>query len=179
MVDHILHAVSDQFDQQGYQTYKWLEDLMFKAYRGEEYHEEFKFVTEFYDSHLPKYQLETQLTLLHHLFKPEQLPNLSLPDIIHALNSLSLPERVSFTAVATCMKLLLVIPASNATSERSFSALRRVKTYLRTTMTQLRLNNLMILHIHQERTDSLNLMHVAQEFVARRETRLRMFGKCE
>ena len=110
MLGHILLAVSNRFDQQGYQTYKRLEDLKFKACRGEEYHEEFKFVTKFYDSDLPKYQVETQLPLLHHLFKPEQLPNLSLPDIIHALNSLSLPERVSFTAVATCTKLLLVIP---------------------------------------------------------------------
>ena len=34
------------------------------------------------------------------------------------------------------------LPATDATSERSFSALRRVKTYLRTTMIQQRLNNL-------------------------------------
>ena len=40
-----------------------------------------------------------------------------------------------------------VDPASNATSERSFSALRRVKTYLSSTMTQCRLNNLMVLHV--------------------------------
>ena len=34
------------------------------------------------------------------------------------------------------VSLILVMPATNATSERSFSALRRVKTFLRTTMTQ-------------------------------------------
>ena len=77
-MDHILQAVSDRFDQQRYQTYKRLEDLMFKACRGEKYQEEFKFVTEFYGSDLSKYQLETQLTLLHHLFKVEQLPDLNL-----------------------------------------------------------------------------------------------------
>lgn len=69
------------------------------------------------------------------------------------------------------------MPASNATSERSFSALRRVKTYLRTTMTQLRLNNLMMLHIHKDRTDSMNLDEVANDFIDRKETRVALFGK--
>ena len=32
------------------------------------------------------------------------------------------------------MKLILVAPATNATSERSFSTPRRLKTYLRSTM---------------------------------------------
>ena len=51
--------------------------------------------------------------------------------------------------------------ASNATSEHSFPALRRVKTYLRTTMTQNHFNNLMVLHIHKDSTDSLDLMNTA------------------
>ena len=59
----------------------------------------------------------------------------------------------------------LVMPASNAVSERSFSTLRRVKTYLRSTMCQDRLNYLIILHVHKERTDALDLKDVANEFV--------------
>ena len=54
--------------------------------------------------------------------------------------------------------------ATNATSERSFSALRRVKSYLRTTMGQQRLNYLMLLHVHKERTDNLDLRSVLNEF---------------
>ena len=77
------------------------------------------------------------------------------------------------------MKLLLVMPATNATSERSFSALRRVKTYLRTQMTQQRLNHLMVLNAHSDKTDALELLLTAQEFVFGREGRLRMFGDCK
>ena len=62
-------------------------------------------------------------------------------------------------------KLVLVAAATNATSERSFSAMRRVKTYLRSTSGQMRTNNLMVLHVHKERTDSLDLVNVANEFV--------------
>ena len=37
------------------------------------------------------------------------------------------------------MRLLLVVPASSAEAERSFSALRRLKTWLRSSMLQTRL----------------------------------------
>ena len=50
-------------------------------------------------------------------------------------------------------KLILVMPATNASSERSFSMLRCMKTYLRSTMKQERLNRIMTLHIHKELTD--------------------------
>ena len=73
------------------------------------------------------------------------------------------------------MQLILVMPATNATSERSFSALRRVKNYLRSTMTQQRLNNLMVLHVHKDITDQIELKAVATEFVADSEHRLNIF----
>ena len=69
------------------------------------------------------------------------------------------------------------MPATNASSERSFSALRRVKSYLHSTLRQDRLNHLMVLHIHNERTDELDLKEVAYKFVGDCEHRLRMFGK--
>ena len=73
------------------------------------------------------------------------------------------------------MKLLLVMPATNASYEHS-SALRRIKTYLRTTMTQQRLNHLMLLHVNKEKTDALDLLQVGRDFVAGRDGRLRTFG---
>ena len=85
-------------------------------------------------------------------------------------NSSLLCEVVAF------VKTIPVMPATNATSERSFSALRRIKTYLCTTMTQPRLNHLMILHVHKDRTDSLDLVACANEFVAGSGYRQRIFG---
>ena len=67
--------------------------------------------------------------------------------------------------------------ASDACSERSFSAMRRLKTYLHSTMGQSRLNHLMILHVHKELTDNLNLIDVANEFVTSNESRLHVFGR--
>ena len=78
--------------------------------------------------------------------------------------------------VVNLMKLILVMPATNSTSEQSFSALRRVKTYLRSTMGQQRLNDLLLLHVHKEITDSLDLKEVINNFV-NSEHRLQIFGK--
>ena len=69
------------------------------------------------------------------------------------------------------------MPATNSTSERSFSAMRRVKSYLRSTMNQERLNSLMILHVHKDQTDVLDLPSVANEFVNKSERRTHVFGK--
>ena len=61
-------------------------------------------------------------------------------------------------------------------SKRSFSALRRIKTYLRSLMSQDRLNHLLLLHVHTELTDSLDLIVVANDFVAESEHRLSIFA---
>ena len=50
-------------------------------------------------------------------------------------------------------KIFMVMPATNAVSERSFSALKRIKSYLRSTTSN---NRLMVLHVHKYKLDKLN-----------------------
>ncbi|XP_060845787.1 zinc finger MYM-type protein 1-like [Rhopalosiphum padi] len=50
---------------------------------------------------------------------------------------------------------ILVIPISSATAERSFSTMRRIKTYNRSTMTGKRLHNLALLSIEREKSEEL------------------------
>jgi len=96
-----------------------------------------------------------------------------------ALQSMTQSQKRFLPQVVVLAKLLLVMPATNAVSERSFSALKRVKTYLRATTTNKRLNHLMLLHIHKEKTDSLNLVDVANLF-SWKDNRHEIFGKfCE
>ena len=72
---------------------------------------------------------------------------------------------------------MLVLPATNATSERSFSALKRIKSALRSTMSQTRINNLMILHVHKDKTDELSANKIGNEFVSNSDHRQSIFGK--
>ena len=91
---------------------------------------------------------------------------LTLKDIVKSVQDMSEAQKMSLCRVWVIFKLLLVMPATNALSEHSFSALRRVKTYLRSTMSQKRLNDSMVLHIHQESVDDLDLKAIGNEFVA-------------
>ena len=74
------------------------------------------------------------------------------------------------------VKLLLVTPATNATSERCFSAMKRVKTYLKNSTSYNRLNHLMFLHVYCDKTDAIDIADVANEFVGDNQTRFRVFG---
>ena len=71
------------------------------------------------------------------------------------------------------VKLLLIIPATNATSERFFSTLRRVKSYLRSSMKQSRLNHLIMCNTCKE---ELYQLAIANSFVHGKENRMNKFG---
>ena len=148
--------------------YRNVQDLLLKAVNNEDCHIEFDFVTIFYGSDFHREILKTQLTVLSSNFKDR---NAMLSDVIKFFKALSPAQRDLLSEVCTLLRLMLVMPATNAVSERLFSALRRVKSYLRSTITQSRLNDLLRLHIHRELTDKLNLIDIANEFIFGHEHR--------
>ena len=70
-----------------------------------------------------------------------------------------------------------MLPAANAESERSFSKMKLIKTYLRSSMSQKRLNHFMTFAVYPELVDELNLKEIGEEFVAKRSGRESVFGK--
>ena len=64
------------------------------------------------------------------------------------------------------MKLVFVGAATSATPERYFSLVRRLKTWLRSTMSQKHFNSLAILSFHKLFNDKVFLVDIANEFVA-------------
>ena len=69
----------------------------------------------------------------------------------------AVPEvRVLFPQIENLVRLLLVRPVSSCEAERSFSALRRLKTWLRSSMTQVCLNSVTLCHVHQNILDELD-----------------------
>ena len=61
------------------------------------------------------------------------------------------------THLCLVVQLVLLIPGTSCTTERSFSSLRRLKTYLRSTMKQRRLNHLAVLHLHKRYVDIIDI----------------------
>ena len=122
--------------------------------------------------------LHTQLAMVRQMMStdPEQTP-FTLATIVDKLVSMDPVVRRLFPQVETIVRLLLTIPCSSAEAERSFSGLRRLKTYLRNSMSQARLNHLAILHVHQEMTDGIDVLSVARDFVAKSDSRMFTFGR--
>jgi hypothetical protein len=100
----------------------------------------------------------------------------SVTEVVDILRSESCTVRAMLSQCVKLVTLILCIPASVASAERSFSALRRVKTYLRSTMGQPRLSHLPILHIHREMVRQLKRSDILREFVHQRPERRSVFG---
>lgn len=100
----------------------------------------------------------------------------SVSSVAEKLRSLDPAIRKMFSEVEQLVRLLLTVPCSNAEAERSFSALRRLKTYLRNSMDQERLNHLAVMHVHQDRLDIVDKTMIAKEFVSKCATRQAVFG---
>jgi hAT family C-terminal dimerisation region len=74
--------------------------------------------------------------------------------------------------VTILLRLFGTIPVSNATAERSFSALKRLKTYLRCTMGEERLTGLALLHVNEStKVDPDEIMEL---YAGKKERRIRL-----
>jgi len=62
------------------------------------------------------------------------------------------------------LRIFLTITVSVATCERSFSKLKLIKNYLRSSMNTLRLRNLATLSMEQQLTDEINFDIATEEF---------------
>ena len=75
----------------------------------------------------------------------DQLEKMSLVD------ALTFADKEFFPNVYEVLKLILTLPVGSVPCERSFSILRRLKDWSRSTMTEERLNGLALLYIHQDK----------------------------
>ena len=74
------------------------------------------------------------------------------------------------------LKLYLTIALSSATAERSFSTMRRIKTWIRAATDINHLNNTMFSNIHNQRMDAIDIGKVAEEFCFTNDARRNYFG---
>ena len=78
--------------------------------------------------------------------------------------------------VSKVLPLVVLHPATAATCERSFSLMRVIKSYLRSTMTNERFNHLSVLKHYTDELIEIDLGDVMADFVAANDTRLNTFG---
>lgn len=173
-LDLIVSCTEDRFNQSGYRTLRNVQELLLKAASGEPFEEELRFVITFNGSDFDALLLPTQLEIFSQNFQTDG--KVTVLEIVNYFQNCSDGRLQLLSEVSKLVRLLLVMPATNAGSEMSFSAVRRIKSYLRSTMSQQRLNHLMLLHVHKDRTDGLDLVDVANDFLFGSEHRKNLFG---
>lgn len=175
-----IASIQQRFDQPGFVVYQNLQELLTKAAKKECYQQQYDYIISFYKDDFNPIRLKTQLDLLGTQLSDSDNSSqghLTFFDVVNFLRDLSAAQKEFFSEVTILAKLLLVMPATNASSERAFSSLRRTKTYLRNTMGQECLNHVMLLNIHKEHADNLVPSDIANEFVHGSEHHFQIFGK--
>ena len=100
----------------------------------------------------------------------------SIQEYCELLPAKGAPFRALFPHLVQLIQLLIVVPATSATAERSFSC-RRVKTWLRSTMSQTRLNNTVLLHSMLTDIKTPDVSTVTNDFInLNDQRRRRIFG---
>ncbi|KAK0155291.1 Zinc finger MYM-type protein 1 [Merluccius polli] len=162
VLDTVDTQISERFMQPGIQTLKEIENTLLTPTANDAAIRRYP--------ELKEDDLRVQLAMFKRKYKVS-----TTADAVHALKEMPPEVRGLFDQVETLVRLLMVVPISSAEAERSFSGLRRLKTWLRSTMTQKRLNGIAVCHIHQERLDSLKKQEIAQQYVQGVERRRDVF----
>lgn len=86
-------------------------------------------------------KLKPQITIIKDMVRGVK-PTVQTPEDVMQL---LWPMRTAFPDATQFIQLVLTLPVSSAQAGRPFSCLKHVKTYLRSTMCEQRLNNLPVL----------------------------------
>ena len=150
-VDSVLANIDAFFTSMDFTSYKQLSDMLTSGVVDEDVVSRYPELSE---------SLRQELTFFCRQYEHSSVDKVRLTfrDMVPELRKL-------FSQVSTLLRLLLVSPANSCSAERSFSALRLIKTWLRSTMSQQRLNHVMVCHVHRTRLAECSPRDIAAEFV--------------
>ena len=177
--DLIYNELEERFNRQHTHSIILLESLLLNAANGNAYQTYIDQVKQTpYKDDVNFDDLARHLLILPDIIKkadPVIKKVTSIQTICDVMNTNDAFKEVLPT-VHQLLSLYLTVPVSSATSERSFSALKRLLAPFRTSMTEQRLTNCFLIHVHKSLTDELDLTAVAKEFIDQTDERRKYFG---
>ena len=176
--DLLVNELQSRFEQPSVGPVLAIERLLMKAANQESTDFEIGLLKESickedFDFAVLERQVPVITDVIHQVF-PTVKKVTSIRTVCDALTEHSYRQMLS--EVHKLLRLYLTLPVTSSTSERAFSTLRRLLNYLRSTMTEKRLNNCLLLHVHKDLTDSLNLHDIAVQFINANDERIKYFG---
>ena len=147
MIDNVAEAIKNVFNQPDYQMYIHKQKTLLKGAAGLDVDQHISMLQTIYKNEFDYIPLKSQLLRLSSSLKLELQSNmpLTMKGLIRQMQELNPGKKAFLSQVIQLVQYCLVMSALNAVIERRSSVLRRIKTYLRNTMTQNRLNHTMFL----------------------------------
>ena len=87
------------------------------------------------------------------------------------LSNFIYPYREPFFELYKIIQIAMTLPVTSAACERSFSRLRMIKTYLRNSMADDRLDNLATIAMHRHRSENLDMNKIVLQFAGQHKNR--------
>ena len=186
VIDLMKGELDRRFQHPAFEIMREIENLLVKSCNGVSVQTLFplseKFTTLYCDL-LDLDMLKVQLAMLPDLLKTiNEQQNLGIKSVTSVSTIVDLINANTFSKtflsqVDRLLRIYLTVPMNTATAERTFSCLRRLKNYLRSTMSQKRLNHVILTHTHKERTDLIDVLEIAELFISVNDRRRNYFGK--
>ena len=178
-LDTVISELKRRFEQKGMGVAQELETLLLSAANGSTFSVPQSMI-EIYSKDIDVRKLRNQLELLPDVILPASCDKVAtvrqLAQLLDDVQANSPTTKVLMSEVNKLLQIYYTLPITSATAERTFSAMRRLKNYMRATMTQKRLNNIMLMHCHKDRVDALDLITVAKTFIDANDRRHKFFG---
>ena len=156
LLDHVINELTARFDFSTVTVYNGLcivpAKMISMVYGNLNWKKKFRSFVHFYESDLPNpLALDSELELWENYWinftgsRPET--------VAQTLKQVNLKL---FANLEIVLRILATIPVTSCECERTFSALRRLKDYSRSTMLGSRLNGLSLMYIHQDIVPGIN-----------------------
>ena len=173
-IDNIKQAIMTRFNQPSFKVFSTIEQLLLKGIEEDDISVEIAESQKIYGEDVNFGSISSELQSLKTVLNGDKPSHIH--DVVKTLKSRDRTTWLLIPSVIKVIKLLLVMASTSATAERSFSSMQRLKTWLRSTMKQKRLNSLAILSTHKDLTDEINFAEVGNTFVSGHEYRYNHFG---
>lgn len=174
--DTVQSCVSDRFSATGLSTVTEVEEEMMRIIKNPQGNFSLNKAKVFFQGDIDTDRLLLHLKMLGDIVKQKNINIASMWDVKTLLADENNALKDLLNEVVDCIHILRTVPVTSVTSERSFSSLRRLKSYLRSTMGQKRLNNLAVMLAHREILDALDLRPIINDFISRSSVRRSTFA---
>ena len=167
-LDHLCSQIEERFSPTQQKAYMGLSLVPDTIKSDGQWRQRVKDMAVIYETDLPSsLSLEAELDLWENKWT---LRVGDLPTSPHS--ALEHCSSVLFPNISVLLRILCTLPVTTSECERTFSSLKRLKTYTRSTMKQERLTGLALMHIHQSM--ELDLEEILNIFARKYPRRLKL-----